>query len=75
MIDIQFSCPKCGNAEEDWLIWDENGERVTCVICKTNYRPGEPTPTPHSIILQELLTEKRRREFAVNRIRNYYNDR
>ena len=36
----EWACPNCGNRVADWLIWDDNGETVTCDLCETVYIPG-----------------------------------
>ncbi len=30
-------CPRCGQNDIDQLVWDDDGETVTCQTCGTNY--------------------------------------
>ena len=32
-------CPKCGEVEMDRLVWDADGETVTCQTCGCQYEP------------------------------------
>jgi ribosomal protein S27E len=32
-------CPECGENRVDYLVWDEDGEYVTCATCGTVYVP------------------------------------
>ena len=38
-------CPACGESEMDSLIWDADGENVTCQTCGRVYQLGGPTVT------------------------------
>jgi len=33
------ACPQCGEDRQDWLVWDEDGETVTCGTCGCQYTP------------------------------------
>jgi uncharacterized OB-fold protein len=35
------SCPSCGETDADWLVWDDEGETVTCENCGRVYVPGK----------------------------------
>jgi hypothetical protein len=35
------SCPHCDEDRIDKLVWDEDGERITCLTCGCNYDPFE----------------------------------
>lgn len=37
---IEDACPRCGEQHTDNLLWDDNGEIVTCRNCGTSYTPG-----------------------------------
>jgi Zn ribbon nucleic-acid-binding protein len=34
-------CPECYEKRTDWLVWDEDGELVTCARCGCVYDPAE----------------------------------
>jgi hypothetical protein len=34
------SCPSCGEDDLDRLIWDEEGENVTCEACGFSWNPN-----------------------------------
>ena len=34
-------CPNCHEERVDWLVWDEDGETVTCWRCGATYDPSE----------------------------------
>jgi hypothetical protein len=33
------ACPMCTNREMDGLLWDDNGEWLTCDVCGWRYKP------------------------------------
>lgn len=39
VVAVADACPKCGNDRVDNLVWDDNGERVTCAECGAVYTP------------------------------------
>jgi hypothetical protein len=39
MVDAEDGCPACGERLEDRLIWDADGEQVTCERCGASYTP------------------------------------
>jgi len=39
-VEAQFGCPRCDCRIVDWLVWDADGENVTCQNCGHTYRPG-----------------------------------
>lgn len=36
-----FACPACHENRSDYLEWNSDGSRVTCVKCNTTYDPNE----------------------------------
>ena len=38
---VQFPCPKCGEADADRLVWQDDDETVCCSTCGVTYHPGE----------------------------------
>lgn len=34
-----YGCPSCGEREMDSLVWDEDGETITCSSCGVGYEP------------------------------------
>ena len=38
-VDVEDACPACGNDLMDLLVWDDDGEFVTCTICGKEYTP------------------------------------
>jgi Zn ribbon nucleic-acid-binding protein len=43
LVGDNASCPNCDEHRMDYLVWDEDGEAVTCSICGTEYVPGVDT--------------------------------
>ena len=43
LVAPEDACPLCGERSADRLAWDEDGERVTCSMCGTVYKPGAAT--------------------------------
>ena len=39
----QSSCPNCCEDDHDLLVWDEEGESITCQRCRTNYKVSATT--------------------------------
>lgn len=39
LVACQFACRGCGERRMDALVWDEDGEKVTCATCGTTYTP------------------------------------
>lgn len=35
------ACPQCGERMMDNLVWNEDGERVSCATCGMVYKPGK----------------------------------
>ena len=33
------ACPNCFEGRVDWLVWNDDGETVTCASCGTIYHP------------------------------------
>ncbi len=34
------ACARCGERRADWLVWDEDGETVTCATCGRQWNPN-----------------------------------
>ena len=45
LVDESCACPSCRNRDVDTLVWDEDGEVVTCQKCGSKYQPEPPLPT------------------------------
>ncbi len=39
LVSVYDACPLCGERDADHLLWDDNGERVTCYSCGKTYTP------------------------------------
>ena len=48
LVEAADGCPLCAERRADFLVWDEEGTRVTCTMCGTTYTPPTPPrpPTP-----------------------------
>lgn len=42
VVSLSDACPECGEAQVDALVWDDDGEEVTCATCQRTYTPGAP---------------------------------
>ncbi len=40
LVEEVFGCPRCGERRVDWLVWDDDGEQVTCSTCGQVYDPS-----------------------------------
>jgi hypothetical protein len=34
------ACPNCFETRIDWLVWNDDGETVTCATCSAVYNPS-----------------------------------
>ncbi len=41
LVEQALGCPRCGERRVDWLVWDDDGEQVTCQTCGQVYDPME----------------------------------
>jgi len=41
LVSWNDACPVCEERRMDWLVWDEDGESVTCATCGNAYAPGK----------------------------------
>lgn len=39
LVDAKFACPTCGERDMDSLVWNDDGETVTCASCGETYDP------------------------------------
>ena len=39
LVEVGQECPNCGEERMDWLVWDDDGELVTCETCGHSYVP------------------------------------
>lgn len=39
LVDAADACPTCAERRIDYLVWDVDGEMVTCATCATVYVP------------------------------------
>lgn len=52
LVEPDDACPRCGERRVDQLVWNADGDGVTCASCG-NYKPAEP---------DDHLTEPRRED-------------
>jgi uncharacterized Zn finger protein len=38
LVDARAACPKCGQRDQDMLVWQDDG-KVKCGLCGTVYEP------------------------------------